>query len=768
MRILFLTPTLGIGGSEKLTVSYALGMQSRGHEVGIAFGFNASLADRPRAAGIELFDLSPRHLKPATLPEWTWQLRKAIRAFRPDVVHAQSVRSGLCARLAAPRVPLLVTVHGIRQSDEALASLVFRAANVKLTAVSEASADGLRRRSWVPDVEVFSPGVDVEQIRIDARPDEPVALVGEPSLCCVARQEQANGVDVLLRAFVVVLRDLPRAGLTLVGPGLEYEANRKLATRLGIADHVQFIELTDNAAPYLAAADTVVLPSRRAGLPVVALEALALERPIVATRVGGTSTVVVDGETGWLVPPEDEHALAAAILASLRDPEEAARRGRAGRALVEERFSAGPMLDRIETRLAELVPQTPGTLQSSSSSPATATGFRARVLTTELQLDEVAPAWDALRLEAEASPFLGPVLYRAWLDEFGGVKPLVVAVEDPAGRLVGVAPLVRRGPLVFSLPGRVKVTGELLVRRSEEATDVWRAVLGAVFERRRVRAFLVPHATDDLAGVEGAKEVLGELSLGSRAYPRFRRFFLGLEGTTWDAHHAGWSKNRRAHLRKARNKLDRLGTVEFREATALEAYDVLREIHRRQWEPRRSVSWVHLDAGARVDRRLLAEVPSRVLLLELDGKAIAATLWLDSGRRRIVLYLTRDPSITESSPGELLHAETVRRAFRDNVRELDFMGEGGKKHRYELEGHIGYELVVARSGLVGSALLLLHSLLLRLRGRGASLRLDQNEDQGADRSLLPGPSDAPAPQVVATIDSKSRGETALARKQDAA
>lgn len=354
LRILFLTPTLGIGGAEKLTVSYALGMQRRGHEVGVAFGFSDSLAGRLRDADVDVFELSARHLKPVTLPEWVGQLHKTVRLFRPHVVHAQSVTAAVCARLAAPRLPLLVTVHGIRRADEPLASLLFRAANVKLTAVSEASAEGLRRHRWTPEVEIFSPGIDVAQIHRDARVGAPVKLIGDPALCCVARQEPAKGVDVLLRAFVLVLQEIPGAGLTLVGPGPQLENYRELAGRLGIADRVRFTDLTKNAAPYLAAADAVVLPSRREGLPVVALEALALERPLVATRVGGTSTVVVDGETGWLVPPEDEPSLAAAIVACMRDPDEGLRRARAGRRLVEDHFSAEPMLDRIETKLVEL------------------------------------------------------------------------------------------------------------------------------------------------------------------------------------------------------------------------------------------------------------------------------------------------------------------------------------------------------------------------------------------------------------------------------
>jgi glycosyltransferase involved in cell wall biosynthesis len=354
LRILFLTPTLGIGGAEKLTVSYALGMQRRGHDVGVAFGYSDSLAGGLREAGIADFEISARRLKPGTLPEWVGQLRKTIRLFRPQVVHAQSVTAAVCARLAAPRLPLLATVHGIRRSSEPLASLLFRAANVKLTAVSEASAEGLRRHWWTPDVEVFSPGIDFAQLRVDAQAGAPVELIGDPIICCVARQEPAKGVDVLLRAFVTVVRDLPNAGLTLVGPGPQLETYQELAGRLGIADRVRFTDLIKNAAPYLAGADVVVLPSRREGLPVVALEALALERPLIATRVGGTPTVVVDGETGWLVAAEDEPSLAAAIVACVRDPDEAARRARAGLRLVEKEFSAEPMLDRIEARLREL------------------------------------------------------------------------------------------------------------------------------------------------------------------------------------------------------------------------------------------------------------------------------------------------------------------------------------------------------------------------------------------------------------------------------
>ena len=354
MRILFVTPSLGTGGAERLTVDSALGMQKRGHTVGVVYGFLALQAEPLREAGVNLYE------RPGATPEllnllpWARHIRRAIRDFRPDVIYAQSVATALAARLASHRSRMLVTVHGISHTDERLASILFKASGVTLTAVSEASAAGLRRYPWSPPVEVLRPGVDAEQVVEQSRAIDPVDKVGDPSLTVVARQQPEKGTDVLLRALPALALQLPKVGLMVVGIGEELEANRQLAVDLGIADRVKFVGLVSNAAPQLAAADIVVLPSRREGLPIVALEALSLARPVVATRVGGTPTVVVAGETGWLAEPEDEASLVATIVACWSDPAEAARRGLAGRALVEEQYGIKSMHDRIEQLLLEL------------------------------------------------------------------------------------------------------------------------------------------------------------------------------------------------------------------------------------------------------------------------------------------------------------------------------------------------------------------------------------------------------------------------------
>jgi glycosyltransferase involved in cell wall biosynthesis len=110
-----------------------------------------------------------------------------------------------------------------------------------------------------------------------------------------------------------------------------------------------------DVAAIMAACDVFVMPSLGEGVSNVLLEAMALGKPVVATRVGGTPELVRDGETGWLVPPRDPEALAAAVLGVLRDPALGARVGACGRALVARRFSVASVAPRLADAFAEAI-----------------------------------------------------------------------------------------------------------------------------------------------------------------------------------------------------------------------------------------------------------------------------------------------------------------------------------------------------------------------------------------------------------------------------
>ncbi len=358
MRILFLSPTLGIGGSETLTYRYATQMRARGHQAIVAYAWVDQYVERLERAGVRCVLVSRRPLTPRTVPQWDRALRRLVPEFRPTVIHAQSVTAAVAARMGAPRLPLLITLHGLEQAKhERLAAIALALTRGTLTAVSERAAHSVGRYFPHPPIEVLPAGVDVAELERFAQDPVPPAP-GHPHFCCVARHEPVKGVDVLVRAFAQVHAQLPEAGLTLVGDGSASPAYRALAGELGIAERIRFTGRIPNALPYIAGADVGVLPSRREGLPVVALETLAVGRPMVATAVGGTPSAVRDGETGWLVPPEDPDRLAAALVAAGSDLEEAARRGEAGRRLVREEFDPDRLYDRLEELLLAVAGET--------------------------------------------------------------------------------------------------------------------------------------------------------------------------------------------------------------------------------------------------------------------------------------------------------------------------------------------------------------------------------------------------------------------------
>jgi glycosyltransferase involved in cell wall biosynthesis len=154
------------------------------------------------------------------------------------------------------------------------------------------------------------------------------------------------------RELIRALAEIPDARLVLAGRDLEqggaFQADlEREAEDAGVRDRVDILGFHENVPALLAELDVVALPSWTEGLPMVLLEAMAAGRPVVATPVGGTPELVVDGETGLLVPPRDAQALAAALKRVLDDRELAQRLGEAGRRRVSERFTLARMTGRM-------------------------------------------------------------------------------------------------------------------------------------------------------------------------------------------------------------------------------------------------------------------------------------------------------------------------------------------------------------------------------------------------------------------------------------
>jgi glycosyltransferase involved in cell wall biosynthesis len=130
----------------------------------------------------------------------------------------------------------------------------------------------------------------------------------------VGRLVPIKGFDLLVAALAALAARVPDAHLLLVGDGVQREALQAQAAALGVAGRLQICGAATDVIGVLSAADVLAAPSRNEGMGRVLVEAMALGLPVVGTRVGGIADVIVDGECGLVVPPEDPGALAEALI----------------------------------------------------------------------------------------------------------------------------------------------------------------------------------------------------------------------------------------------------------------------------------------------------------------------------------------------------------------------------------------------------------------------------------------------------------------------
>lgn len=156
-------------------------------------------------------------------------------------------------------------------------------------------------------------------------------------------RDNQKGIDILLRALALIPGGFGRA--IVVGDGPARHGLEQLSRELGLTDRVEFRGASRQVPELLAAARVFVLSSRYEGMPNALMEAMAQGLPAVATAVGGVAEIMIDGETGVIVPPEDPEALARAIASLLSDDERASRLGQAAKARIQERFSVAAHVD---------------------------------------------------------------------------------------------------------------------------------------------------------------------------------------------------------------------------------------------------------------------------------------------------------------------------------------------------------------------------------------------------------------------------------------
>ncbi len=282
---------------------------------------------------------------------------------RPDVIHNHMFRAEVVGTKAAialgesgMRRPWVVsTVHSSRvrscEDQEEMRRLTPEMNHLIVVSNSIDRKVVAEGRAMTPRSLIYN-GVDLERydhqepcctLRDEFGMEAESQIVG-----VVGRLELEKGHPTLLEAWPLVLESVPLAYLMIVGEGSRLDALQEIVRDLGVERHVVFTGRRDDIPAVTAAFDVAVLPSYREAQGLTILEAMALSRPVVASRVGGIPEMIQDGINGLLVPPHDAPALAGAITRLLRDHQLADILGRAGHDMTHDRFCVQLMVNAIQ------------------------------------------------------------------------------------------------------------------------------------------------------------------------------------------------------------------------------------------------------------------------------------------------------------------------------------------------------------------------------------------------------------------------------------
>lgn len=342
MRLVHVHRMRGIGGSERHLIALLPALAARGHDVTFVGLDDPAWDAEPfyERVGVPARRLScPRDADPLLAR----RLRHTLRTLEPEVVHTHLVHADLYGALASARAPwaLVSTKH----NDDPFRAGAFRFAERALTRRTDrvvAITDALARFS-VEQVGLPREKVEVVHYGLDELPAAWGAGAEPPDgryLLAIARLTEQKGLDVAVRALAGLPADVHLAAL---GEGPERPRLEALAEELGVADRLLLPGRVGDVAAWLRRATLLVHPVRWEGFGLALLEAMLAAKPVVASAVSSIPEIVVDGETGVLVPADDPQALAQALLELLQDPERGERLGAAGRERALAEFSVDRM-----------------------------------------------------------------------------------------------------------------------------------------------------------------------------------------------------------------------------------------------------------------------------------------------------------------------------------------------------------------------------------------------------------------------------------------
>ena len=356
IHILHIIDGLELGGAEGLVFDLTSRLLTNGFRVSVGYCETGSLVDKLNQLGISATRFPWRARVDPLLVK---QMYVLIKNDPPQIVHTHLFKSDFHGRVAArlAGVPVVLsTLHNcdIWAKNPILGSMYGATALLadKLIAVADEVRDYAMQYFHIPESRVVTikNAIQIDRfennsslghsVRSELDIDSDIVLFG-----IIARLDLQKDHENFLRAAVIVKDACPKARFIVVGDGSLGDSLKILSAELGLEKYVIFCGMRKDIPAVLSALDVVVLSSQYEGLPVVLLEAMAASRPVVSTSVNGVPGVVIDQETGFLVPPQNSQALADACLKLAKDPALRLKMGEAGYIRVKNNYSIEVMTE---------------------------------------------------------------------------------------------------------------------------------------------------------------------------------------------------------------------------------------------------------------------------------------------------------------------------------------------------------------------------------------------------------------------------------------
>ena len=349
MKVLHVISSGGMYGAEAVILNLLRTMRHGPHEASLGIFHNAANPNRQFYETASREGFAPKQIEcSGQVDRGTIRVIRELAATeRADVIHAHGYKADIYSWFAVRgRVPLVSTCHTWYDTD------------FFVTLYGKADRFVLRNFQRVVSVsdevtqQLLGAGVRAERIRmvrngIDLRPFDAERVVSDPEaeivVGLVGRLAWEKGVDVFLSAAARLVNEFPRAKFVVAGEGPDAEKLARMLDELKIRGRAELLGRREDMPAVYRSLDIMVSASRQEGLPIAILEGMASRLPLVATTVGEVPTVVRDGVTGFVVPPDDVDALAGAIGKLLGDATLREQFGTAGRKVIEEQYSAARM-----------------------------------------------------------------------------------------------------------------------------------------------------------------------------------------------------------------------------------------------------------------------------------------------------------------------------------------------------------------------------------------------------------------------------------------